>query len=86
MAIYRGEIDTSAGPSRGSVLGGRGQLLVRVRMFDCGAVDELGRPADGEDVVCDLPPVDARRLACRLLEHAEQAEQITAQHDWWARR
>ena len=85
MAIYRGEIDTSAGPSRGSVVGRRGQLLVRVRMFDAGAVDDRGRAADGEDVYTDLRPGDARRLAVRLLEHAEEADRITAQATWWQR-
>lgn len=85
MAIFRGEIDTSAGPSRGSVLGSRGQLLVRVRLFDAGAVTDLGRPADGEDVFTDLRPDDARRLAARLLEHAALADQITEQAGWWQR-
>jgi hypothetical protein len=85
MAIYRGGVDTSAGPSRGSVLGHRGQLLVRVRLFDSGAVDHLDRPADGEDVFTDLRPEDARRLAARLIEHAALAEEITEQAGWWQR-
>ena len=56
-------------------------LLVRVRMFDGPGVGRwtAAEPAGGEDVYTDLRPGDARRLAVGLLEHAEQAEQLTAQ-------
>jgi hypothetical protein len=87
MASHRFEIDTTAGPARGSVLGRRGILLVRVRLFDGpGVLDGLtGRPAGEEDVYSDLYPNDARGLASRLLACAEQAEQITEQAGWWQR-
>jgi hypothetical protein len=84
MASHRFEIDTTAGPAREGILGGA-MLLVRVRLFDGpGVVDGLtGQPAGEEDVYTDLRPQDARDLAFRLLEHAEEAEQLTAQADWW---
>ena len=83
MASHRFEIDTSPGPgSQGSLDGTtRKIMLVRVRLFD-GVVDDRTRlPAGEEDVYTDLLPVDARRLAIRLLQHAEQAEQLS----WWPR-
>jgi hypothetical protein len=85
MASHRFEIDTAAGPAREGILGGRAMLLVRVRLFDGpGVLDGLsGQPAGEEDVYTDLRPDDARRLALRLLEHAQKAEQLTAQADWW---
>lgn len=87
MACHRFEIDTCAGPARGSVLGGRSQLLVRVRLFDGpGVIDGLtGKPAGDEDVYTDLRPDDARQLAFGLLECAEYAERLTLQADWWQR-
>ena len=87
MASHRFEIDATAGPARGSVVGRRGMLLVRVWLFDGpGVVDGLtGVPAAGEDVYTDLRPNDARGLASRLLACAEQAEQITEQAGWWQR-
>ena len=85
MASHRFEIDTTAGPAREGILGGYAMLLVRVRLFDGpGVVDRLsGQPAGEQDVYTDLRPRDARDLAFRLLEHAEEAEQLTAQADWW---
>lgn len=87
MASHRFEVDASAGPARGSVVGGRGQLLVRVRLFDGPyLIDDLtGLPAGLEDVYTDLRPYEARELAFRLLECAEQADRITEQAGWWAR-
>jgi hypothetical protein len=78
MATHRFEIDTTAGPAtQGSLDGQRTLVLVRVRLFDGpDVVDGLtGLPAGEEDVYTDLLPVDARRLAIRLLQDAEQAEQ-----------
>jgi hypothetical protein len=82
MASHRSEIDSSPGPgSQGSLDGTRKITLVRVRLFD-GIVDDItGLPAGEQDVYTDLLPVDARRLAVRLLQHAEQAEQAS----WWPR-
>lgn len=80
MASHRFEIDTSAGPSsQGSLDGRRKLFLVRVRLFDGpGVVDGAsGLPAVNDDVYTDLLPADARRLAIGLLEHAEQAEQMS---------
>ena len=87
MASHRFEIDTSAGPAREGVLYGRAMLLVRVRLFDGpGVVDGLtGEPAGDEDVYTDLRPEAARDLAFRLLECAEQAEQVTEQAGGWQR-
>ncbi len=87
MASHRFEIDTSAGPAREGVLGGRSLLLVRVRLFDGpGVVDALtGEPAGDEDVHTDLRPEAARDLAFGLLECAEQAERVTAHAGWWQR-
>ena len=85
MASHRFEIDTTAGPAREGILDGRAMLLVRVRLFDGpGVVDgATGQPAGEQDVYTDLRPDDARRLAFGLLEHAEHAEQLTVQADWW---
>jgi hypothetical protein len=87
VASHRFEIDTSAGPAREGILGGRAMLLVRVRVFDgLGVVDGLtGEPAGEEEVYSDLRPEDARELAFRLLECAEHAEQLTVQAGWWQR-
>ena len=82
MASHRFEIDTSPGPSsQGSLDGTRKIILVRVRLFDGVVDDTTGLPAGEEDVYTDLLPVDARRLAIRLLQHAERAEQMS----WWPR-
>jgi hypothetical protein len=83
MASHRFEIDSAPGPSsHGSLDGTRKIMCVRVRLFDGpGVVDDAGQPAGEEDVYTDLLPVDARRLAIRLLEHAAQAEQ----QSWWPR-
>jgi hypothetical protein len=87
MGSHRFEIDTSAGPAREGVLYGRAMLLVRVRLFDGpGVVDALtGEPAAGEDVCSDLRPEQARDLAFRLLECAEEAERVTEHAGWWQR-
>jgi hypothetical protein len=81
MGSHRFEIDTSTGPAREGVLGGRAMLLVRARLFDGpGVVDGCtGQPAGEKDVYTDLRPDEARRLALGLLECAEPAEQA----DWW---
>ncbi len=82
MASHRFEIDTAAGPgSQGSLDGTRKITLVRVRLFDGVVDDRTGLPVGEKDVYSDLLPVDARRLATRLLQHAEQAEQ----QSWWPR-
>lgn len=88
MSGYRFEIDTSAGPARERVLGGRSLLLVRVRLFDGpGVVDPLtGEPAEEGEVFTDLRPEDARELAVALLSCAEHTERITEQAGWWAPR
>jgi len=87
MARHRFEVDAAAGPARCSVLGGRGMLLVRVRLFDGPDVVDgaTGLPAGEQNVYSDLRPDDARALAGRLLACAEQAERITEQAGWWQR-
>lgn len=87
MASHRSEIDTTAGPARGSVVGGRGMLLVRVRLFDGPGVGDggTGLPAGDEDVYTDLRPDAARDLAFGLLACVEQAERVTEQASWWQR-
>ena len=87
MASHRFEIDTSAGPGREGILGGRSLLLVRVRLFDGpGVVDGItGEPAGDEDVYTDLRPDQARELASRLRACAEHAEQATEHAGWWQR-
>jgi hypothetical protein len=87
MASHRFEIDASAGPATGSVLGRRGQMLIRVRLFDgLGVADgATGLPAGEQDVYTDLRPYQARELAGRLLECAEEADRITEQAGWWQR-
>jgi hypothetical protein len=77
MSGYRFEIEASAGPARGSLVGGGAQLLVRVRLFDLG-VDE-----QQPDAYTDLRPRDARHLALELLAAAEDAEWQTEQADCW---
>jgi len=87
MASHRFEIDASAGPAREGILYGRAMLLVRVRLFDGPGVAcaLTGQPAGEEDVYTDLRPEAARELAFRLLECAEQAEQVTEHAGWWQR-
>jgi hypothetical protein len=75
---YRFEIEVSAGPAREGILGGRAQLLVRVRMFDDECVEE-----PQPDTFTDLRPTDARRLALELLAAAEDAEWQTDQAGFW---
>jgi hypothetical protein len=77
MSDYRSEIEASAGPARAGLVGGGAQLLVRVRLFDCGADD----PAP--DAYCDLRPRDARHLALELLAAAEDADWQTEQAGCW---
>jgi hypothetical protein len=49
MASHRFEIDTTAGPAREGILGGRAMLLVRVRLFDGpGVVDGATGQLAGE--------------------------------------
>jgi len=87
MACHRFEIDATAGPARGSVVGGGGMLLVRLRLFDGPDLvdDATGLPAGEEDIYTDLRPQDARRLAFRLLQCAEHAERITEKAGGWVR-
>jgi len=82
---YRFEIEATAGPSREGIIGGRAQLLVRVRLLDGpGSVDaRTGQPAAQRDAWTDLRPDCARRLAFELLACAEDAEQQTQAADWW---
>ena len=73
VSSYRFEIEASAGPARGSVLGRRMQLLVRVRLFDGpGVVDTTtGKPAGGAEVLHRPAALtDARELAFELLRAA----------------
>ncbi|MGD0452704.1 MAG: hypothetical protein ABSB69_03845 [Solirubrobacteraceae bacterium] len=85
MNAYRFEIDTQAGPAREGILGGRAQLLVRVRLFDGpGAIQtDSGQPRDAPDVYTDLRPEDARSFAFTLLSVAEHAERQTLEADWF---
>jgi hypothetical protein len=78
MIGHRCEIGASAGPARGSLIGGGGQLLVRVRVFDGpDCVDPL------PEAYCDLWPGEARELAFCLLAAAEQAEQLSRGGGLW---
>ena len=77
MSGCRCEIEASAGPGREGLVGGAQQLLVRVRLFDCG-IDE---PAP--DAYCDLRPREARHLARQLLAAAQDAERQTEQAGFW---
>jgi len=85
MNDYRFEIDSQAGPGREGILGGRAQLLVRVRLFDGpGAIQtDTGQPHHAPDVYTDLRPEQARSLAFTLLSVAEHAERQTLQADWF---
>ncbi len=85
MSGYRFEIDACAGPAREGVLGGRAQLLVRVRLFDGPGVcrTDTGEPGAQPDVYTDLRPEQARSLASKLLSAAEQAETQTLETDWF---
>jgi hypothetical protein len=87
VGSHRFEIDTSVGPAREGVLGGRAMLLVRVRLFDGpGVVDTLtGKPTGDQEVYTDLRPEQARDLAFELLACAEHAEHSTEQAGWWQR-
>lgn len=87
MSEYRFEIDATAGPGRERVLDGS-LLLVRVRLFNGPEVADAltGEPVVREDVYTDLRPREARELAFALLSCAEQAERITNDAGWWARR
>jgi hypothetical protein len=85
---YRFEIEASPGPAREGILYGRSQLLVRVRLFDGpGVLDTAtGEPAGEPDVYTDLRPEQARHLALRLLQAAEDAERQTRQANYWQTR
>jgi hypothetical protein len=85
MSGYRFEIETSAGPARGSLVGGGAQLLVRVRLFDGpGVVDSsTGAPAGQPDAFTDLRPRDARKLAFELLAAAQHADQQALKANHW---
>ena len=78
MIAHRCEIDASAGPARGSLVGRGGHLLVRVRVFDgpdC--------PEPLPEAYCELWPADARELAFCLLAAAEHAEQRSREAGFW---
>ena len=77
MSGYRSEITASAGPSRIGRVGGGALLLVRVRLFDCGAEDPQ------PDAYTNLRPRDARHLARELLAAADDAERQTEQAGFW---
>jgi hypothetical protein len=77
MSGYRWEIEASAGPAREALVGGGAQLLVRVRLFECGVQDVPG------DAFTDLRPTDARELAFCLLACAEHAERQTRAAGFW---
>jgi len=88
MNDYRFEIDTHAGPALEGILGGRAQLLVRVRLFDGPGViqTDTGQPRDAPDIYTDLRPDDARSFAFTLLSAAEHAERQTLQADWFTQQ
>ncbi len=80
MIGHRGEVEVSAGPARGSLVGGGGHLLVRVRLFD-----GPGCPGPLPETYCDLSPVDVRELAFGLLAAAEHAEEQSRTAGFWRR-
>ena len=85
MSGYRFEIEASAGPSRRGRVGGGGLLLVRVRVFDGPGVTDTwtGEPAGEPDAYTDLLPSEARSLAIKLLQAAEDAELQTERARCW---
>lgn len=84
MSGYRCEAEAFAGPAREGLLYGAAQLLVRVRLFDGpGCVDDHDRPSALPDAYSDLRPDQARRLALKLLQAAEDAERQTLEANWW---
>jgi hypothetical protein len=76
MSGLRWEIEASAGPAREGLAGGGAGLLVRVRLFDEGVV---------EDAFTDLRPDDARHLAMALVAAVADAEQQTHAAGFWNR-
>lgn len=78
MSRFRWEIEASAGPAREALIGGRAQLLVRVRLFDGPGCD-----APEPDAFTDLRAGEARGLAFALLGAAEHAERRSAGAGWW---
>lgn len=81
--IFRWEADAHPGPVRESLLRGARMLLVRVRMFNPPAETDMPARDPAPDVLCDLRPDQARYLALRLLQAAEDAERQTRQANWW---
>ncbi len=79
MIGHRCEVEASAGPARGSLVGGGSRLLVRVRLFD-----GPGCPEPLPESYCDVCPVDARELAFCLLAAAEHAEQQSREAGFWS--
>jgi hypothetical protein len=77
MSGYRFEIEASAGPARGGLVGGGAQLLVRVRLFDGPGCD-----APEPEAFTDLRPSEARELAFALLGAAEHAERRSEAAGW----
>jgi hypothetical protein len=72
MIGHRCEIEATAGPARGSLVGGGSRVLVRVRVFDGpDCPDRL------PEAYCDVSPADARELAFGLLAAAEDAERLS---------
>jgi hypothetical protein len=80
MIGLRCEVEATAGPSRGSLVGRGSRLLVRVRVFD-----GIDCPDPLPEAYCDLAPEDARKLAFDLLAVAEYAEQQSREAGFWRR-
>jgi len=78
MIGHRCEAEAAAGPARGSVVGGGGRLLVRVRLFDGSDC-----PEPLPETYCDLSSADARELAFGLLAAAEHAERQSREAGYW---
>jgi hypothetical protein len=78
MIGHRCEIEASAGPARGSLVGRGGQLLVRVRLFD-----GPGCPDPLPEAYTDLDSRDARELAFWLLAAAEHADVQGREAGYW---
>jgi hypothetical protein len=78
MIGLRCEVEASAGPARGSLVGRGSRLLVRVRVFD-----GIDCPDPLPEAYCDLAPEDARELAFGLLAASEHAERQTREAGFW---
>ena len=84
MSGFRFEAEAFAGPELERLLYGARQLLVRVRLFNSPCVtDDDSRPDSLPDAYTELRPEEARRLALKLLQAAEDAETQTLRANWW---